>query len=60
MLRTEMSPGFLSAAVGRLAIPAACGHSRERQDPKEVGTSAAGRVALEKELSDSVGTINLL
>lgn len=55
-----MSPGFLSAAVGRPATPAACGHSRERQDPREVGTSAAGRVALEEELSDSVGTINLL
>lgn len=60
VLRAEMSPGSLSAAMGRQAVPAACRHPRKRRDPEGGGTSAARRDALDIELSDSVGTSNLL
>lgn len=53
VLRARMSPGFLSAAVGRPAAPVACVHSRQGPDVKGVGLSAARGVALEMEISDS-------
>lgn len=53
VLRAWMSPGFLSAAVGRPAAPVACVRSRQGLDAKGAGLSAARGVALEMEISDS-------
>lgn len=58
--RAWLSPGFLSAAVGRCVAPVACVHSRKRPDPKGAGLSAARRVALEIETGDSTGAVSLL
>lgn len=57
--RAWLSPGFLSAAVGRRVAPVACVHSRKRPDPKGAGLSDARRVALEIETGDSTGAISL-
>lgn len=59
VLRAWLSPGFLSAAVGRRFAPVACVHSRKRPDPKGAGLSAARRVALEIETGDSTGAVSL-
>lgn len=45
--RAWLSPGFLSAAVGRRVAPVAYVHSRKRPDPRGAGLAAARRVALE-------------
>lgn len=57
--RAWLSPGFLSAAVGRRVAPVACVHSRKRPDPKGAGLSAARRVALETETGDSADAVSL-